>query len=81
MTVKIKWSLPAFEQIRRDPALGPALEGAADRIAAACGPGYESSGVERGKTRSRAAVFTETAEAMADNATNNTLIANLSAGR
>ncbi len=75
--MRLRYNLGAFEQIRRDPALDPLLESAASRIAQACGDGYAYD-VGEGRTRSRAGVYTRTAEAMADNAANNTLLRNLS---
>ncbi len=85
MTVKIKWSVRAFEELRRASEVEAALSRSADAIAAGCNgsvqdDGYESSQT-RGRTRSRASVITASAEAMADNAAHNTLISNLDRGR
>ncbi len=78
--MKIKWNLPAFEEIRRLPAVRRDLEQRAEDIADACGDGYVAESGE-GKTRSRAAVITATPRAMRDNAKNNTIIKNVEAGR
>lgn len=81
MAVRIKWRFKAFEEIRRDPAVRRELSERADRIAEAAGPGYVAEGPEHGRTRDRAAVVTETAAAMVDNARNQTLLHSLDAGR
>ncbi len=80
MGVTIKWNVPAFEEIRRDPSVKSDLAIRADRIAEAAGDGYESSSTE-GATRSRASVVTTTYAAIRDNAKNNTLIRAVDAGR
>lgn len=77
----IKWNIKAFTELRTLPAMGSALGNSAQAIQAGCGPGYTAVGPEPGGDRLRAAVFTETAEAMVDNATNNTLLSNIDRGR
>ncbi|WP_424462891.1 hypothetical protein [Pseudoclavibacter helvolus] len=74
---KIKWNLPTFEAIRRDPALD--IDGRVGRIAAASGPGFEAVTSE-GATRTRGAVIAATPQAIRKNARDNTLLRNLDAG-
>lgn len=81
MATRIAYTRGAFEKLRRTPEVGALLGAMADRVAAGCGPGYTSSGAEPGSTRTRASVYTETAEAMADNAAHNTLLTNLDRAR
>lgn len=61
--MKIKYNIKAFEEIRRLPAVAAEVDSRAARIAAAAGPGYESSPY-RGATRHRASVITTTPKAM-----------------
>lgn len=56
------------------------LKGRVDAIRAAAGDGYEAD-VQQGKTRQRGMVKTVTAEAMIDNARNNTLLKSVDRGR
>lgn len=82
--VKIDWSLNAFEQIRHLPEVQQQIGEMTDGIAAAAnqstGGGYTAV-VEDGGDRVRGAVYTESYEAIRDNARNNTLIKALNAGR
>lgn len=80
MARKIKWRVAGFQEIRRLPPIKADLAARAERIAGACGAGYEAKTGE-GRTRSRAAVLTVDYEAIRDNAKNNTLLNNLGAGR
>lgn len=59
--VKIRWNLPAFEEIRRTPEINAILQEHVERIVAATGhPEDYASGVEPGKTRSRGYIVTKT---------------------
>lgn len=76
--MKIKWNRPAFEQLRRLPAVEAELDRRAEQIETAA---RDLSGVDGylavsgpGKSRSRAAVITSDVAAMRDNAANNTLL-------
>lgn len=80
MALKITWSVPDFEDVRRLPEVRDALADAAQAISTACGDGYEAESSE-GRTRSRAAVVTTNPRAIRDNARNNTLLRNIGAGR
>lgn len=61
--MKIKWNIEGFRQLRYDPGVAADIDARAARIAAAAGPGYESSPY-RGATRHRASVITTTPKAM-----------------
>jgi len=79
MPTRIRWNHRAFEQIRRDPAVANELRKEADKIADRAGEGYLAVD-GNGRTRSRAAVVTSNAEAIRDNAENNTLLRALGGG-
>ena len=74
--VRIRWNVPAFEKIRRDPALADEMKRIADDIADRCGEGYVAVR-GHGVRRDRAAVITTTGAAMRDNAENNTILRSL----
>lgn len=57
------------------------LAARAEAIASACGPGYAATPAQTPRRRAHRVVSPQTPEAKADNATNNTLIRNLDAGR
>lgn len=61
--MKIKWNIEGFRQLRHSPGVAADIDARAARIAAAAGPGYESSPY-RGATRHRASVITTTPKAM-----------------
>ena len=74
--VKIDWNRDAFEEIRRLPTVDGMLAHEVDKIAAQCNQlvqGYASV-VDDGASRSRGSVYTYSAEAIIDNAKNNTLL-------
>lgn len=80
---RVRWSVQAFERLRRLPEVDALLAERARAIAEACGgaeAGYEHSQTS-GRTRSRASVITATPEAQADNASSQTLLRGLDAGR
>ena len=77
----IRYNSGAFEAIRRSPEVDALLTQTAEKIRAACGAGYETDGATPGESRSRAGVWTQTPEAMMDNAANNTLVNSLDQGR
>lgn len=79
--VRIKYNRAAFNQLRTSAAAQADVAARAERIAAACGEGYEAAITENPRRRARAAVIAITPEAKADNARNQTLIRNLEAGR
>lgn len=85
--VRIKFNPEAFYDLRRASGVIGDLEERAKRVQEAAGgsaAGYETSsqqGAKRPEGRWRATVITATAEAVADNAKNNTLIRSLDAGR
>ena len=81
--VKIDWNLPAFEEIRRLPAVEQEIGRMVSRTESAASqssPGYEGV-VEDGGDRVRGAVYTRTHEAIEDNARNNTLLKSLRGGQ
>lgn len=78
--MRIQWNLGAFEEIRRMPSVAAEIDSRAARIAAAAGPGYESSPYE-GRSRHRASVITATFDAIRDQHRNNTLWRAIDAGR
>lgn len=80
MAVKIRWSVPDFEDVRRSEDVERAISASAERIAAACGEGYDANTGD-GRSRSRASVVTTNPGAIRDNARNNTLLRNIDAGR
>jgi hypothetical protein len=69
-----------IDNFLKSPAVQRRLLQAAQRIAAAAGPGMEAS-VEVGRTRARASVITATYEARRAQATRLALIRALDAGR
>lgn len=79
--VRIKWNRKAFNQIRTLPAVQADVNARAERIAAACGDGFEAFPTQGPRRRARAAVVAVTAEAKARNARDNTILRNLDSGR
>lgn len=81
--MRIVWNLPAFRQIRTSPETKAEIQRRADKIADACGNGYEAGTVAEtgGRGRARSAVYTNTPKARRDNAKNHTLMRNIGAGR
>ena len=75
---KIKFRLKGFEEIRRSPRAVSYLQSRVDAAAAAAGDGYVGSVVQgqgRGTLgRAIGTVYTETPEAIRDNAKHNTLL-------
>lgn len=78
--VKIKWNIDGFRQLRYDPGVAADIDARAARIAAAAGPGYESSPY-RGATRHRASVITTSAKAAASERKHGKLLRSIDAGR
>ena len=84
---KLVWKPNGLFNLRSAPGVAGDLAARSQRVKAAAGgeaKGYEASsaqGERRPQGRARSAVFTKTAEAMKDNAKNNTLIRALDAGR
>ncbi|EME14806.1 hypothetical protein [Rhodococcus triatomae] len=85
MAVKIVWNQGAMYELRSSPEVVALLEAIGNRILEAAGgeqAGYVMSsqqGAKRPQGRWRVSVATATAEAMLDNAKNNTLIRALGA--
>lgn len=71
--MKVTWNRRAWREIRTSPEVQEFIEQKTHEIANRCGDGYEPS-VERGKARLHGSVITDTYEAKADNARNNTLL-------
>lgn len=78
--MKIKWNIDGFRQLRYDPGVAADIDARAARIAAAAGPGYESSPY-RGATRHRASVITTSAKAVASERKHGKLLRSIDAGR
>jgi hypothetical protein len=78
--VKIKLNYKAFKALRKDPAVVEDLNERALRIRQACGDGFVVE-VAPSRNRARVTVQTDTFEARRRNATEQTLIRNLDAGR
>lgn len=78
--MKIKWNIDGFRQLRYDPGVAADIDARAARIAAAAGPGYESSPY-RGATRHRASVITTSAKAAASERKHGKLLRSIDAGR
>jgi hypothetical protein len=85
--IELEINAGALYRLRSEPGVVADLERRAQAILAACGgteAGYavgSEQGARRPQGRWRVAVYTRTNEAKRDNAVNNTLIRNLSAGR
>lgn len=80
--VQIKWNPNAMRELRTSPEVLADVEARAERVAAACGPGYVTqSEISGGRGRARAVVITGDMDAIRDNARRNTLVANIDAGR
>ena len=80
MAVRVVLNRKAVRDLLRSAEVKADLERRARSIAAAAGPGNEMES-ETGSNRARAAVVTETAEAMHAEATNRSLTRALDAGR
>lgn len=78
--VKVKLNSSAVRALLRSPEVADDLRRRAERIADTAGLGYETD-VTIGKNRARAAVFTDTFQAMHDEAVNHSLLRALDAGR
>lgn len=77
---RIKWHIKGFKALRKSREVTSDLLRRAKAIQATAGEGYMASPFT-GRTRGRASVITETEEARADNARNNTLIRAIDSGR
>lgn len=80
MVMRLQWHLKAFREVRTSPEMTADVARRVNAIAAAAGEGYEAE-TETLPTRARGAVYTRSAEAIYDNAKNNTLVRSLDAGR
>lgn len=74
--MRIQWNIPAFEEIRRVPALEPLLQAEVDRVleAVADVAGNYEGGVESGRNRTRAYVVTADFGAIYHEASEHTLV-------
>lgn len=79
--MSFKLNYKAFYELRTSPEVLAELNRQAEAIADASGPGYTAGEAKPGRKTSRVGVYTETYEAMQDNAKNQTLQKNLEAGR
>ncbi|MHA7287117.1 hypothetical protein ACX80I_12620 [Arthrobacter sp. MDT3-44] len=77
--MKIKHNTAAYRELLRSQAMLDEVKKRADRIAAAAGPGFESSAIV-GKNRARASVRTTDIPSMIRNSRENTLIRALRGG-
>lgn len=77
---RIKWKMNGFRELRKSREVMADLIKRGDAIVTASGPGYDKSPYT-GRNRARVSVTTDTRESEMDNATRNTLINNLNAGR
>lgn len=71
---KIKWNLPAFEEIRRLPEVDDVLQDAVDDVMVQVGEEHYEGGVSAGKSRSRGGVVTADYEGIKDNNENQSLL-------
>lgn len=81
--MRVKFNVPAFMALRRDPGVTQELHRRAKLIADACGgedDGFHAE-VTQGRTRARASVVAVTYQARRRNARDNTMIKALDAGR
>lgn len=81
--IKVVWKRGAFRELRTLPGVMAELERRGQRIAAAAGPGYESSGarVTGGRGRGRVSVKTATTSARRRESREHNLLRALNAGR
>lgn len=77
---EVKWNSKGIKEILRGQPMVDGLEGIAHEIAAAAGPGHRVES-EVGKNRARAAVITDTDEAVRSEVRDHTLTRALDAGR
>lgn len=78
--MKIKWNRNGFRELRTDPAVQANIVERAERIADACGPGFEVR-ASTPRNRARAVVLTTEPAAMVRNARDHTLLTNIDKGR
>lgn len=71
--VKIVLNSAGMREVLKSESVRAAIKAEADRIAGACGDGYESASTI-GRTRALASVRAETAKAKKDNYDNNTIL-------
>ena len=77
MTLRIKYNLRAFSEIRTTAEAEAHLDALARSYALACGDGYEVLPPQKGRRRARRVVATTTRAAVLDNSANQTLLRNL----
>lgn len=79
---RLSWNIPGFRALRTDPKMLKDLQGRAERIADAAGPGFKAApvGITGGRGRGRVAVVAVTGCANRRNAKNHTLMRALDAG-
>jgi len=81
MAVRLKFNSGAYRALLTDAKILADLEERGQAVASAAGEGVEVLPVETPRRRAHVVVGTQTAQAAADNAKNNTLIRALDAGR
>lgn len=78
--MEIQWYPKGIRQILRGEQMVTALEDSAERMATVAGPGHRVES-EVGKNRARAAVITDTSEAVRSEIRDHTLTRAIDAGR
>jgi hypothetical protein len=78
---RIKWNLPAFEEVRRMPGVDERLKAEVDRVINQLGNADYAGGVDKGRTRSRGYVVTTTFKAMLREHREHLLLKALGGGR
>lgn len=79
--MKIRWNLPAFEQIRRLPGVDAELSRFVTDALDSAGRDKYDGGVEPGRTRSRGYVVTKNLDGVVDNSRNHTLLRIIGGGQ
>lgn len=77
---KIRWNLPAFEEIRRLPGVGVVVGHEVERVLDRVGRDNYAGGVEPGRTRTRGYVVTMNLDGIIDNSRNHSLLRAIGGG-
>lgn len=78
--MKIRWNLPAFEEIRRLPAVGTLVGFEVNRVLDKVGRENYAGGTERGETRTRGYVVTVGLDGIREEARDHRLLRALGGG-
>lgn len=78
---KIRWNLPAFEEIRRLPGVDDELRSFVDDALDKAGRDKYDGGVEPGRSRSRGYIVTKNLDGIIDHRRNHTLIRVIGGGQ